>query len=201
MNKMTVFFAALAAAFCASAEIKVGTIDMMTLVRNHPDHAKNRQLLQTTDRDYQAKLEKHQAVLKALSEDARKAYEETQNPMLAAAAKTAAQGKLESIQQRGAAAQQEYRADAQRFQEELSDLEARLLKMETEDIRAKIAVFAEQQGYDVVVDATMLGYAKKDLDVTDAVLTALGVDPASAKRTKDPGEKPVAEEKAQNEGK
>jgi len=197
MKKAMMTWAVAAAALCACADMKIGTIDMMTLVRNHPDHAKNRQLLQTTDRDYQQRLEKRQAALKTLSEDARKAYEESQNPMLAAAAKTAAQKKLEGIQQKGAAAQQEYRAEASRFQEELSDLESRLLKMETEDIRAKINVFAEKAGYDVIVDATMLGYAKKSLDVTDEILKALGVDPATAKRGKEAGET----EKKADEGK
>ena len=104
--------------------------------------------------------------------------------MLSAAAKAEAQKKLEGVQQRFLAAQQDLRAAAQHYQNELSDLESRLLKLETEDIRAKITAYAKDKGFDLILDASMLGYAKESFDVTDDILKALGVDPKKRKEEK-----------------
>ena len=40
-----------------SAELKFGTVDMMLLVKNHPNYDSNQALLESTDKDYQKKLE------------------------------------------------------------------------------------------------------------------------------------------------
>ena len=76
------------------------------------------------------------------------------------------------------AAQQELRSSAQHFQGELTDLETRLLKLETEDIRVKINAYAKDNGYDLIADSTMLAFASEKLDVTDEILKAMKVDPA-----------------------
>ncbi len=43
----------LAAAAAASADMKVGTVDMMALVKNHRNYETNRNILQSTEKDYQ----------------------------------------------------------------------------------------------------------------------------------------------------
>ena len=70
---------------------------------------------------------------------------------------------------------------ATRFQNDLSDLESRLIKIETDDIRAKISAYAKERGYDFIIDGTMLAFAKESYDVTDDILKAMGVDPAKRK--------------------
>ena len=70
---------------------------------------------------------------------------------------------------------------ATRFQGDLSDLESRLIKMETDDIRAKISAYAKEKGYDFIADSTMLAFAKESYDVTDEILKSMGVDPAKRK--------------------
>lgn len=177
--------AMVALALCALAETKIATVNMVDLVRLHPDHEKNRTLVKSTDKDYKDKLSKHQDELKQISEDLRKAFEDAQNPMLSATAKAASQKKIEDLQKKGMAAQQELRAAATRFQNELTDLETRLLKLETEDIRAKINEFAKAKGYDLVADSTMLAFSSEKLDVTDEILKAMKVDPAKRKEKKD----------------
>ena len=67
------------------------------------------------------------------------------------------------------------RAEDQHYQEELADLQQRLFKIEKKDIEAKIAEFAAEQGYDMIFDAAACGFAKPELDVTDAVLKKMGV--------------------------
>ena len=173
--------AAMAAALTVVAEMKVGTVNMVDLVRLHPNHESNRTLVKTTDKDYKAKLDAKQDELKEIADEGKKAQGDLQNPMLSTQARAAAQKKLEAVQQRFLSGQQEMRQMATRFQNDLSDLESRLIKMETDDIRAKISAYAKEKGYDFIADGTMLAFAKDSYDVTDDILKAMGVDPAKRK--------------------
>ena len=185
MKKM-MMMAAMAATFAAAAAgLKIGTVNMVDLVRLHPDHEKNRTLVKTTDGDYKAKLDAKQDELKEIAEEGKKAQGDLQNPMLSTSARAEAQKKLESIQQRFLSGQQEMRQMASRFQGDLSDLESRLIKLETDDIRAKISAYAKERGYDFIIDGTMLAFAKETYDVTDDILKAMGVDPAKRKEKKE----------------
>ena len=175
--------AAMAAMMTAVAEMKVGTVNMVDLVRLHPDHEKNRTLVRTTDSDYKAKLDAKQDELKEIAEEGKRAQGDLQNPMLSTAARAEAQKKLEAIQKRFLDGQQEMRQMATRYQGDLSELESRLIKIETDDIREKISAFAKKNGYDFIADGTMLAFAKESYDVTDAILKSMGVDPAKRKET------------------
>ena len=169
---------AAAAALSAFAEVKIATVSMVDIVRLHPQHASNRELVKTTDRDYKAKLDAMQESMKALADEGKKAQEDMSNPMLSATAKQDAKKKLDGIQQKFIAEQQEFRMSAQRFQNDLADLESRLIKLETDDIRKKVAAYAKEKGYDLVVDSSTLAYGAENLDVTDDVLRSMGLDPA-----------------------
>jgi Skp family chaperone for outer membrane proteins len=188
---MKAFLTGIFAVLClaATAEMKIGTIDMVDLVRLHPNHESNRALVKSTDSDYKDKLALQQDALKKLAEDGKKAFEEMSNPMLSASAKAASQKKVEEIQQKIIAGQQELRASAQHYQNELADLEQRLIKIETDDIRAKVSKFAKENGYDMIVDSSMLAFAKDSYDVTDKILKIMNVDPAKRKELKDTDKK------------
>ncbi len=179
--KKIAMMAVVAATMAAAAGMKIGTVNMVDLVRLHPSHESNRTLVKTTDNDYKAKLEAKQDELKEIAEEGKKAKGDLQNPLLSTSARADAQKKLESVQQKFLAGQQEMRQMANRFQTDLSDLESRLIKLETEDIRVKINTFAKENGYDIIADSSMLAFSKDSFDVTDAILKALGVDPAKRK--------------------
>ena len=176
----------------ALADMKIATVNMVDLVKLHPSYESNKALLKSTDKDYKDKLDKRQDEIKAIADEGKKAQEDLSNPMLSAAAKASAQKKLEGVQRRYIAARQDMEAEVRRYQSELSDLEARLMKLQTEEIRAKIAAYAKEQGYDLIIDSTMLAFSKESLEVTDDILRAMNVDPAKRKTLKE--EKP--EEKA-----
>ena len=176
----------------ALADMKIATVNMVDLVKLHPSYETNKALLKSTDKDYKDKLDKRQDEIKAIADEGKKAQEDLSNPMLSAAAKAAAQKKLEGVQRRYIAARQDMEAEVRRYQSELSDLEARLMKLQTEEIRAKITAYAKEKGYDMIIDSTMLAFSKESLEVTDDILRAMNVDPAKRKTLKD--EKP--EEKA-----
>ena len=183
MKKIVLGMVLAVVAVCA-AEVKIATVNMVDLVRLHPNHESNKALVKSTDKDYKAKLEQQQDAAKAIADEGKKVQADLMNPMLSASAKADAQKKLEDIQRRFLAAQQELRQAAQHFQGELTDLETRLLTLETEDIRAKINAFAKENDYDIVADATMLAFSRESLDVTDEILRAMKVDPAKRKEKK-----------------
>ena len=172
---------AIAATMCAAAELKVGTVNMLDLVRLHPNHESNKALVKSTDSDFKSKLEKMQEEGKAIAEEGKKLQADLMNPMLSASAKSDAQKKMDDVQRRFLAAQQDLRNAAQHFQSDLADLETRLLKIETDEIREKINAYAKEKKFDIIADSTMLAFSSASLDVTDDILKAMKVDPAKRK--------------------
>ena len=172
---------AIAATMCAAAELKVGTVNMLDLVRLHPNHESNKALVKSTDSDFKSKLEKMQEEGKAIAEEGKKLQADLMNPMLSASAKSDAQKKMDDVQRRFLAAQQDLRNAAQHFQSDLADLETRLLKLETDEIRETINAYAKEKKFDIIADSTMLAFSSASLDVTDDILKAMKVDPAKRK--------------------
>ena len=183
--KKIMMMAAVVAALTVAAELKIGTVNMVDLVRLHPNHESNRALVKTTDSEYKAKLDAKQDELKEIADEGKKSQSDLQNPMLSTQARAAAQKKLEGIQKRFLDGQQEMRQMATRFQNDLGELESRLIKLETDDIRAKISAYAKENDYDLIADSTILAFAKESFDVTDEILKSMGVDPAKRKEKKE----------------
>ena len=179
--KKLVFAVAVVAAMAASAEMKLGTVDLMLLVKNHPNYDSNKTLLTSTDKDYQKKLEKIKSEGDSLQEEGKKLMDQMRNPMLTAKAKADIEKQLGDIQQKLMGMEQRYRSEAMRCRQDLQDLEARLLKTTTDDLKKRIAKYAAANGYDLIFDSNAAAYATSTLDVTDAMLKDLGVDPKEAK--------------------
>lgn len=176
------FFAALVVASASAfADAKIGVVDLMVLIRNHPNYDANKELLTSTDKDYKKKLEGIKSEGESLQEEGKKLAEQLRNPMLAAKAKSDMEKQLMDIQQKLMGIEQRYRNEAMRCRQDLQDLEGRLLKTTTDDLRKRIAKFAEEKGYDFVFDMTATPFAKADYDVTDEMLSAMNVDPKAAK--------------------
>ncbi len=184
MKKLTIALACVTG-MTAFADMKIATVNMVDLVKLHPSYESNKALLKSTDKDYKEKLDKRQDEIKAIADEGKKAQEDLSNPMLSASAKAAAQKKLEGVQRRYIAARQDMEAEVRRYQSELSDLEARLMKLQTDEIRAKISAYAKENGYDMIIDSTMLAFSKESLEVTDDILRAMNVDPAKRKTLKE----------------
>ncbi|MBQ5530970.1 MAG: OmpH family outer membrane protein [Kiritimatiellae bacterium] len=174
-----VAISAIAAAVAAAQNIV--TADMVMLVRNHSSYQANKDLLTGMEKDYRKSLESMRDELEKIQEEGRKLSEELKNPMLSAAAKEKAEKDMSSVQQRYMALQQKMMNEAKQNQKTISDMEARLLKSQTDDLRKKVAEFAKEKGYDLVLDSSAALYAVAGLDVTDALLEYMGVDPKAAR--------------------
>ena len=179
--KKAVFVFAVTLAMAASAELKLGIVDMMLLVKNHPNYESNKALLESTDKDYQKKVETIKAEGDSLQAEGKKLVEQMHNPMLTAKAKTDIEKQLTEIQQKLMGIEQRYRSEAMRLRQDLQGLEGRLLRTTTDDLRKRISKYAEANGFDLIIDQTAAAYAKKAFDVTDGLLKDMGVDPRNAK--------------------
>ena len=175
--KKLILLTALAAATTVFADLKIGTVDMMSLVRNHSSYEPNKKLLTETEKDYTKKLDAMKAELDEIQEEGKNMTDQLRNPLLSQGSKTKLEKDLMDIQNKFIAAQQRIRAEMLRSQQDLQDLEGRLLKATTEDLREKINAFAAANKYDLIVDITAAPFASEKLDVTPAILKSMGVDP------------------------
>lgn len=164
-----------------AAEIKMATVDVLTLIRNHPDYERNEKFMESKSHDLEAKGEAIKAEGEALQEEGRKLVEQFRNPMLNERAKADLEKKLQDIQQRLIQIEQRYRSEMMRGNQELSDDRTRLMKATSDDLRLRLKKFAKANGYSVILDTNVVAYSDDKLDVTDAVLADMGVDPKNAK--------------------
>lgn len=180
MKKLMIAAIALLGA-TAYAQMNIGVVDMLVLVRNHANYESNKQFLLSTEKDYQKRLDAMKEKLEEIQEEGRKLADEYRNPMLAQSAKTRLENEIMAVQQRFMEQQQRLRNEAMKTQQDLSDNEARLLKLQADDIKARIDSYAKKNGYDLVLDTSAAVYVSSAFDITDGVLLEMGVDPKNAK--------------------
>jgi len=192
MKKLAVLAAVAALATGAFAEAKIGRVDMMVLVRNHSSYESNKKLVTDTESDSQKRLADQKKRLDAIEEEGRKLADEYRNPTLSSAKKAKIEEQIADVQKRYLALQNKVRNDMLNDQRSLADLESSLLKSQAEEVKSIVAKFAEENGYDMILEASAFVYCTKSVDVTDIILERMGVDPKTAIRGK---------EDASNEGK
>lgn len=168
----------------AMAEMKLGVVDMLVLVRNHANYEGNRALLDSTDKDYQKTLDGIKAEGEALQEQGKKLAEQI-NPMMSATARAEIEKKLGEIQKQLMGIEQRYRSELMTSRQALQKLEANMLKTTTDDLHRRLDKFAATNGYDLIVDRTAAVFCKPTLDVTEAMLREMGVDPKKARGRED----------------
>lgn len=177
MKKRVIIFAAMMAAGMLVAAEKTVVVNMVDLVRFHPSRDRDRKLMEETEKEFQAKLDKQRDRFEELRTDYEKLVKEARNPALNEKARAEAEEKAMKHRDVLGQAERDLRAEMQKLQSELGDLDARLLRQVTGNIRTVITKYAQDKKVDVVLDSTTMAYFNPQLEVTDDVLTLLGVDP------------------------
>ncbi len=199
MKKASVVLAAVMAAAMVMAQEKTAVVNMVDLVRFHPSRERDRKLMQDTEKEFQAKLDKQRDRFEQLRDDYEKAVKEARNPALNEKARAEAEDKSMKHRDVLAEADRDLRAEMQKLQRELGDMDSRLLRQVTGDIREVLTKFSQESKYAIVLDGTTMAYFDPKLDVTDDVLKRMGVDPKLRKEAKEKAEKekaaPAAEKK------
>ncbi|NLG00623.1 MAG: OmpH family outer membrane protein [Lentisphaerae bacterium] len=196
MKQMMVMLAAALAATVMMAQEKTAVVNMVDLVRFHPSRERDRKLMQDTEKEFQAKLDKQRDRFEELRDEYEKALKEARNPALNEKAKAEAEDKAMKHRDVLAEADRDLRQEMQKLQRELGDLDARLLRQVTGDIREVLTKYAQETNVSVMLDGTTIAYFDPKLDVTDEVLKRMGVDPKLRKEAQEKADKEKAEKAA-----
>ena len=196
MKQMMVMLAAALAATVMMAQEKTAVVNMVDLVRFHPSRERDRKLMQDTEKEFQAKLDKQRDRFEELRDEYEKAVKEARNPALNEKAKAEAEDKAMKHRDVLAEADRDLRQEMQKLQRELGDLDARLLRQVTGDIREVLTKYAQETKVSIMLDGTTIAYFDPKLDVTDEVLTRMGVDPKLRKESQEKADKEKADKAA-----
>lgn len=177
MKKIFMVLLAVMAAGALVAAEKVAVVNMVDLVRFHPSRERDRKLMEETEKEFQSKLDKQRDRFEELRADYEKLVKESRNPALNEKARAESEDKVIKHREVLSQADRDLRAEMQKLQSELGDLDARLLRQVTGDIRGVITKISQEKKYDVVLDSTTMAYFNSKLEITDEVLTSMGVDP------------------------
>ena len=189
MKRAGLMLAAVLAATMMMAQEKVAVVNMVDLVRFHPSRERDRKLMQDTEKEFQAKLDKQRDRFEELRGDYEKAVKEARNPALNEKAKAEAEDKAMKHRDVLSEADRDLRQEMQKLQRELGDLDSRLLRQVTGDIREVLTKYAQETKYGMILDGTTMAYFDPKLDVTDEILKRMGVDPKLRKEAKEKAEK------------
>jgi Skp family chaperone for outer membrane proteins len=184
--------AVLMSALVGFAEEKTVVVNMIDLIRFHPNRERDRKLMVDMEKEYQGKLDKRRERFEQLREDFERIAKETRNPVLSDKARTEAENKALKQRDVVAEAERDLRQEAQKLQRELGDQDTRLLRQVTNEIRETITKYAKDTKISIVMDASTLAYFDSKLDVTDDVLKRMGIDPKVRKEAKEEAEKKAA---------
>lgn len=196
MKQMMVMLVAVLAATVMLAQEKTAVVNMVDLVRFHPSRERDRKLMQDTEKEFQAKLDKQRDRFEELREEYEKAVKEARNPALNEKAKAEAEDKAMKHRDVLAEADRDLRQEMQKLQRELGDLDARLLRQVTGDIREVLTKYAQEAKVSIILDGTTIAYFDPKLEVTDEVLKRMGVDPKLRKEAQEKADKEKAEKAA-----
>ena len=185
MKRASAILAVVLAAATLLAQDKVVSVNMIDLVRFHPNRERDRKLMQDTEKEYQGKLDKQRDRFEQLRDDYEKTVKESRNPALNEKARAEAEDKAMKSRDVVAEADRDLRTEMQKLQRDLSDLDTRLLRQVTNDIRDIVTKYAQENKYAFVLDSTTMAYSDPKLDVTDDVLKRMGVDPKVRKEAKE----------------
>ncbi len=195
MKKVFMMIAAVMVAGAVVAAEKTAVVNMVDLVRFHPSRERDRKLMEETEKEFQAKLDKQRDRFEELRADYEKLVKEARNPALNDQARADAEEKTLKHREVLSQADRDLRSEMQKLQGELGDLDARLLRQVTGNIRTVVTKYAQDKKLDVVLDSTTMAYFNPQLEITDDVLTLLGVDPKVRTEKKKTEAEPAAETK------
>lgn len=172
----------IAAPAVAESQMRIVAVDMLVLVRNHPDYDRNEKFIEDKTKDLDKKVEAVKKEGETLQLEGRRLMEQMRNPMLNDKAKADIEKQLQDLQQKLLGVEQRYRKVMMDGSQDLQEDRARLLRSTMDDLHKRLAEYGSQKGYDFILDTNAVAYFKPVYDVTDELLKAMGVDPENAKR-------------------
>jgi Skp family chaperone for outer membrane proteins len=192
MNKTILALALVMSASTLLASEKIAVVNMVDLVRHHPSRERDRKLMEETEKEFQSKLDKQRDRFEELRGDYEKVVKEARNPALNDTARLEAEDNAIKHREVLAQAERDLLNERKKLQEELGDLDARLLRQITTELRTLITKYAEEKKLDAVYDSTTMAYFNPRLEVTDEILRRMDVNPSVRKQQPETDKKDTA---------
>jgi len=183
--------ACLCAAVVAHAQ-NVAVVDMEELIRQHPNTASDKKLLDSTVKDFRGDNDDLRQKLETLQENFEKIRKEAQDPALSDKARKAAEERAIKARDELLTADRTAREKMQSRQEQLSEMQSRMLKKTIGEIREVVGKYAEDKKIQLVLPAGQVVFSEKTLDITEAILKQLNIpSPVKDGKVKDEAAKPA----------
>jgi len=177
MKKAGMMLAVTLAAMMGMAQEKTVVVNMIDLVRFHPSRERDRKLMEDTEKEFQAKLDKKRERFEQLRDDFDKTAREAANPALSEKARAEAEKKAVQMRDVVVEANRDLNQERQKLERDLADQDMRLLRQVTNDIREYVTKYAKDNKIAVVMDGSTLAYFDLKLDATDDILKLMNVNP------------------------
>ncbi len=168
----------------------VAVVDMEELVRLHPNTASDKKLLDSTVKDFKAENDELRQKLEGMQDEFDKARKEAQDPALSEKARKVAEDRAGKSLDALKTADRAAREKMQARQEQLSDMQSRMLKKTIGELRDLIGKYAGEQKIAVVLPAGQVVFSAPTLDITDAIMKQMSV--SAPVREKNEPAKPTA---------
>ena len=177
--------AAMALSFTATAyaQQKIAVVDLEKLIRLHPNTAEDKKTLEETLKDFNKQKEQLQTLALSTRKALEAAVREATNPALSEAAKKRAEAAALEKRQAALEADRNATEKIRELQRELNKQEVKMLKRTSDEIEAKIAVYAHEKGIDLVLQLPSrlsagagVVFSKPEMDITSAIMEILGIE-------------------------
>jgi outer membrane protein len=163
---------------CAVAAARaqtVAVVDMEELVRLRPNTVSDKKLLDQTVKDYRAENEELRKKLEEHQADFEKVRKESQDPALSEKARKSAEERALKARDALIAADRTAREKAQSRQEDLSEMQTRMVKKTVSEIREVVTKYALEQKIQLVLPANQVVFNNPTFDITDAILKQMNI--------------------------
>ncbi|MFZ4396577.1 MAG: OmpH family outer membrane protein [Kiritimatiellia bacterium] len=156
----------------------VAVVDMEELVKSHPNTISDKKLLEQTLKDFRVENDELRQKLEAMQDDFEKIRKEAQDPALSEKARKTAEERAGKAREALIASDRTAREKMQSRQEQFNDMQMRMRKKTVGELREVIGKFAEEKKITLVLFAEATVYNEKSMNITDAILKQLNVQPA-----------------------
>ncbi len=145
----------------AEAAQKIGYVNVAQVFQMHPQRERVLSKLQSEFKDKTSEIQALEAKIKTKVEKARRDGE------------LLGEDGLRKLQIEIAGLDAEYKLKRQAFERDSMQREAKEKQKLLQDIQKMITKVAEEEGYDMVIDAQALQYAKPSLELTEKVISKI----------------------------
>ena len=184
-------FALLAVSVAQTAD-KIATVDLETVIRNHPQTEGNKKTLEEMQAGFEKRRSEARAKLDTLKERFMAADEKAKDLALNEKARETSLNTAKEIYMDFLKQEEELRALVVRLQRQLSEEEMSLFEATMRDVNSKLEKIVKAKGLTLVIDKSagrvgapvpVVLYSSPSLDITEELVKALGGKQDSAPAT------------------